>query len=119
MTRMKIVVWVAVAVALGVIVMLAPLMVFTVYSYHSVVTEVESGQESPSGIGGNQTYSTTEGGIGNKSVPSPTLSEAARVYGMLDAKTETFPSSLFPVVLLVAIGLMMALGVSLFYRRRK
>jgi hypothetical protein len=152
--RMKIAVYVAVAVVLGLAVMLAPLMLFSAYSYQAVTTQIENGgivggkganstSSSTSSIysvtnstpeagyvssnvtlsisnvisNANQTYSTTEESNGNKPVQLPTLGEAARAYGMLDARTEPFPSSLLPVALLVATGLIAALGVSLYYRK--
>jgi hypothetical protein len=42
---MKIAFYVAVAVALGLFAMLAPLMAFTTYGYHSVISQSEVGQK--------------------------------------------------------------------------
>ena len=115
---MKIVVYVAVAVVLGIVVMLAPLMVFTVYGYKSVITQTEIGQNFLGRKDENYTSSLSEGGYGNKLVESPTFGEAAQLYGMLDSKTESFPASLFPVILLVSIGFITALGTTLFFRKK-
>jgi len=117
---MKIAVYAVIAVVLGVILMLAPLLVFTIYGYNSAITQIETEQDSTSGKGysRNETYGLPLGVNDNISVQSPSVAEAAQVYGMLDVKAEPFPSSLFPAILLVAISLIVALGVSLFFRNR-
>jgi hypothetical protein len=120
MMEMKIAVYIAVAIVLGVVVMLAPLLVFTVYGYHSVITQIENEQGLPDlkGYGFNRTELITLGGYDNNSIQVSTIGEAARIYGMLDFRAEPFPSSLFPSVLLVIIGFVTALGVTLLYKRR-
>jgi len=117
---MKIVVYAVIAVVLGVILMLSPLLVFTGYYYDSAITQIEIEQNSTSGGGyiWNETNVIPLRAYDNKSLQSPTMAEAAQVYGMLDIKAEPFPSSLFPAILLVAISLIVALGVSLFFRNR-
>ena len=120
MVRMKLAVYVAIAVALGIVVMVAPLLVFTVFSYHSVITQIENEQGLPDvrGYDFNWTNLIPQGANDNKSVQVSTVSKAARLYGMLDFRTEPFPSSLFPAMLLVIISFITAVGVTLFYRKR-
>ena len=117
---MKVAVYVVIAVVLGVIVMLAPLLVFTVYGYHSAITTMEIEQDSSNGRGYNWNWTSALPLGENKtnSVSSLTIADAAKLYGMLDYKAEPFPSSLFPAALLVAVSLIVALGVSLFFRNR-
>jgi len=117
---MKTAIYAVIAIILGVAVMLTPLLVFTVYGYHSAITTFETGQDSSDGRGyyWNGTNALPSGVNNTKLAQSPTFAEAAKLYGMLDFKTEPFPSSLLPVALLVAISLILALGVSLFFRNR-
>ncbi len=119
-TKMKIAVYAVIAIVLGVIVMLAPLLVFTVYGYHSAISQMEIEQDSTGGRGyiWNETNALPLGVNDTKLAVSPTIAEAAQLYGMLDIKAEPFPSSLFPAVLLAAISFIVALGVSLFFRNR-
>jgi hypothetical protein len=120
MMRMKIAVYIAIAVVLGITVMLAPLLVFTVYGYHSAITQIENEPGLPDlkGYGLNRTDLSILGGYDNNSVQVSTIGEAARIYGLLDFQAEPFPSSLFPATLLVIIGFVTALGVTLLYRKR-
>ena len=115
---MKIVVYVAVAVALGLIVMLAPLMVFTVYGYHSVITQSEVGKEFISERVWNGTDASLYGGNNSSMVQTLTFNEAAQLFGWMDVKTEPFTTSLVPAILLVATGFSIALGAALFLRKK-
>ncbi len=115
---MKIAVYVAVAVALGFIVMLAPLMAFTTYGYHSVISQSEVGQKFLSERVWNSTDAASYGGNDNNSVQTLTFSEAAQLYGWMDVRTEPFLTSLVPAILLVVAGFVTALGAALFIRNK-
>ncbi len=108
--------YVAFAVALGVIVMLAPLMVFTSYGYHTVISQSDVGHRFLSEKISNETVSF--GGNDSSLIQTLTFSEAAQLYGWMDAAAEPFPTSLVPMVLLVATGFVTALGVTLLLKKR-
>ena len=114
---MKIIVYLVVAVVLGLFVMFAPLMVFSVYSYHTVITQSEIGKEFVSSRVWNNTNAASFGG-NNISNQTLTFNEAAQLFGWMDAKTEPFPTSLVPAVLLVVVGFVIALGSFLFLRNK-
>jgi hypothetical protein len=115
---MKTVVYVAAAVALGFIVMLAPLMAFTVYGYHSVISQSEVGKKFISERIWNGTDAALYGGNNSNLVQTLTFSEAAQLYGWMDVSTEPFPISLVPAILLVVTGFFTALGAVLFLRNK-
>jgi hypothetical protein len=115
---MKIAVYVAVAVALGLIVMLAPLMAFVTYGYHSVISQSEVGQKFLSERVWNSTDAASYGGNDSNLVQSLSFSEAAQLYGWMDVRTEPFPTSLVPAILLVVTGFVTALGTALFIRNK-
>ena len=115
---MKIVAYVAVAVALGVIVMLAPLLAFATYGYYSVISQSEVGQKFVSERVWNGTDATLHGGNNSNVVQSLSFNEAAQLYGWMDAVTEPFPTSLVPVILLVVAGFVTALGVTVFVKNK-
>jgi hypothetical protein len=115
---MKIVVYVAVAVALGLIVMIAPLMAFTVYGYHSVISQSEVGKKFISERVWNGTDAASFGGNNSNSVQTLTFSQAAQLYGWMDVRTEPFPTSLVPAILLVVTSFVAALGAVLFLRNK-
>ncbi len=115
---MKVAFYVAVAVALGLIVMLTPLIAFTTYGYHSVISQSEVGQKFISERVWNGTDATSYGGNNSNLVQSLSFNEAAQLYGWMDVRTEPFPTSLVPAILLVVTGFVTALGAVLFLRNR-
>ena len=115
---MRIAAYVAFAVALGVIVMLAPLMVFTSYGYRTVVSQSDVGKRFVSERVWNETDASLLGGNNSNFSQILTFSEAAQLYGWMDAAAEPFPTSLVPMVLLVTTGFVTALGVTLLLKKR-
>jgi len=114
---MRIAVNIVVAVVLGVVVMLAPLMTFTSYGYRAVVSQSEVGRRFVSERISNETDASLLGG-NNSYVQTLSFSEAAQLYGWMDAEAEPFPTSLVPMVLLVTAGFVTALGATFLLKKR-
>ncbi len=109
----KIVVSVAVAVVLGVAVMFLPILTYT---HLSLTTDNKwlSGGE-------NMTFSQDEREAAEAGEAAPsiaTLDDAAQTLGKMDTGPSPFPSSLLYAILVVATGLVAALGVSLYSKKK-
>ncbi len=109
---MKIIVSVAAAVALGVLLMLMPIMVYTRSLVSTEVTPQWLSEENDRGLPAVENASVT------KSAASLDTLEAAQAYGIRDAGPSPFPSSLFHMLLVAATGLVAAIGVSMFFKRK-
>jgi len=109
---------VAIAVALGIVVMLAPVIVFPYYYPAAESTEsnnLRGAYESNATSAASQDETTSA----SKAFPLASLDKAARTYGTLDAEASTSYSSNLPKATLVMItGLAAALIISLYYRNR-
>jgi len=117
-TRMRIAAYVVVAIALGIVVMLAPLMAFTAYGYHSVISQSEVGREFISERVRNGTDATFQGGNYSNTVQSLSFSEAAQLYGWMDTAVEPLPMSLVPAILLVVAGFVTSLVVVVLVKNK-
>ncbi|MEM2110539.1 MAG: hypothetical protein QXX08_01520 [Candidatus Bathyarchaeia archaeon] len=96
----KIIALISIAIALGIMVMLIPIAVFTPF----LVTTQYSQESSLS----DDDYSA----------PIRKVDEAAQTYGKIDVGPVFFPSSLFHATLIVAAGLITGLSVWLYFKKR-
>jgi len=108
----KIIASIVIAIVLGVTVMLVPVITLT---YHHPVTLTDSQEESSPE---NTLRQTAGEGSSFKSASLETLDEAAKAYGRMDTGPLPFPSSLFHVILLVTAGLVAAVGISIYFKRK-
>jgi uncharacterized membrane protein YukC len=96
----KIIVLTLIAIALGIIVMLIPVIVFKLF----IVTSQYARESSLSN--------------GNYSVPNRGVDEAAQTYGKIDVGPVSFPNSLFYATLIVVAGLITGFGTWLYFKRK-
>lgn len=108
----KIIVSVAAAIALGVLLMLMPIMVYTSNLVSTEVTSQWLGEQSDRGLPTGENASTLKLAEGLDTF------EAAQTYGTMDAGPSPFPSSLFHMLLVAATGMVAAIGVSMFLKRK-
>jgi hypothetical protein len=107
------VIFVTLAVILGVVVMLVPVIAFT-YTYHVTVST-----DGSNTFGDKDNRSASSGdGFSFEGVTPTSMAEAARTYGAIDTGPTSFPSSLLQTVPIWAIGLVTAL-VAVFYFKLK
>jgi hypothetical protein len=105
---MKIIAAVALAVILGVVVMLIPIVA---YVQVSVTTKAVA---QPAGAENNTRQTAGE----NEPTLAVAINKAAQTYGTTDAGPSPFPSSLFPVLLLAVASLVAAIGASMYFKRK-
>jgi ABC-type glycerol-3-phosphate transport system permease component len=111
---MRIIVAVTAAIVLGVVVMLLPIVAYTQISVttKAVPQSTITGEE-------NNTRQASKENEPTFAVTSPeTIDKAAKTYGTTDTGPSPFPSSLFPVLLLVVTSLVAAIGASMYFKRK-
>ena len=114
----RIIVSVAVAVALGVTVMFLPILTYTHLPLATDNKWLTGGE--------NMTFGEDQRSETAASAPDATkgytsigtLDDAAQTLGKLDTGPSPFPSSLFYAILVAATGLAAALGVSLYSKKK-
>lgn len=113
-------IYVAVAVALGIAVMLVPLLAFTNYGYHSVIDQIKAEQSSFNTTENDKRYANIVPFGRNDSELSQelTFSEAAALYGMLDYGMRPFSENLLYVALLVLTGFFVAFATSFLLKNK-
>lgn len=113
-------VYVIFAIALGIIVMLVPLLNFTNYGYHYVVDRIKDEQSSFNATENSQRGSNIVLLGKNESELSQelTFSEAAKLYGMLDYSMRPFSETLLHAALLVITGFFVAYTILLVLKNR-
>ena len=110
----RIIVSVAVAVALGVAVMFLPILTYTHLPLATDNKWLTGGENMT--FGEDQTEEPARAGAAATSIA--TLDDAAQTLGKLDTGPSPFPSSLFYAILVAATGLAAALGVSLCSKKK-
>ena len=92
--------------------MLMPIMVYTSDLVSTEVTSQWLGGEN------NRALPSEENASAIKSAEGLDTFEAAQTYGIMDAGPSPFPSSLFHMLLVAATGMVAAIGVSMFLKRK-
>ena len=110
----RIIVSVAVAVALGVAVMFLPILTYTHLSLTTDNKWLAGGENMT--FGEDQRYETPAEAFSATSIG--TLDDAAQKLGKMDTGPSPFPSSLFYAILVAATGLAAALAVSLYSKKK-
>ena len=110
---MKIIVSIAVAMVLGVTVMFLPIVMHTQVSAATHSQWLSGGESEKFDQDVREAIAAAEA-----ATSLVTIDDAAQTLGKLDTGPSPFPSSLSHVILVVVTGLLAAMGVSLYSRKR-
>ncbi len=110
---------VAVGMVLGVAVMFLPIVMYTHLSVTTDTRRLTGGENETFDLKpGVSASEAAEAAEAAKMAPLEKLDEAAQVLGRADAGPLPFPSSLVHVILVLATGLIAALGLSLYFKKK-